>query len=58
MHSEDQAGFELRNPPASASHMLGLKACTTTAWLHLLDSYHVDPVFNRKFYFLAILHTL
>jgi hypothetical protein len=30
-HSVDQAGFELRNPPASASQMLGLKACATTA---------------------------
>ena len=27
----DQAGFELRNPPASASQGLGLKACATTA---------------------------
>jgi hypothetical protein len=27
-HSVDQAGLELRNPPASASRMLGLKACT------------------------------
>ena len=25
-HSVDQAGFELRNPPASASQILGLKA--------------------------------
>jgi hypothetical protein len=29
-HSVDQAGLELRNPPASASEVLGLKACTTT----------------------------
>jgi hypothetical protein len=28
----DQAGLELRNLPASASQVLGLKACTTTAW--------------------------
>ena len=27
----DQAGLELRDPPASASQVLGLKACTTTA---------------------------
>jgi hypothetical protein len=26
-HSVDQAGFELRNPPASASRVLGLKVC-------------------------------
>jgi hypothetical protein len=32
-HSVDQAGLELRNPPASASRVLGLKACATTAWL-------------------------
>ena len=29
-HSVDQAGLELRNAPASASQVLGLKACTTT----------------------------
>jgi hypothetical protein len=32
-YSVDQAGLELRNPPASASRVLGLKACTTTARL-------------------------
>jgi hypothetical protein len=31
----DQAGFELRNPPASASQVLGLKAGATTARLTL-----------------------
>jgi hypothetical protein len=30
-HSVDQAVLELRNPPASASQVLGLKVCTTTA---------------------------
>jgi hypothetical protein len=29
-HFVDQAGLELRNPPAFASPVLGLKACTTT----------------------------
>jgi hypothetical protein len=29
-HSVDQAGLELRNPPASASRVLELKACATT----------------------------
>jgi hypothetical protein len=29
-HFVDQAGLELRNPPASASRALGLKACATT----------------------------
>jgi hypothetical protein len=39
-HFVDQAGLELRNPPASASRVLGLKACATTA--------------QREFYFLNI----
>jgi hypothetical protein len=29
-HFVDQAGLELRNPPASASQVLGLKVCATT----------------------------
>jgi len=29
-HSVDQAGFELIDPPASASRVLGSKACATT----------------------------
>jgi hypothetical protein len=29
-HSVDQAGLKFRNPPASASQMLGLQACATT----------------------------
>jgi hypothetical protein len=29
-HSVVQAGLELRNSPASASHVLGSKACATT----------------------------
>jgi hypothetical protein len=32
-HFVDQAGLELRNPPASASQVLGLKACATIARL-------------------------
>jgi hypothetical protein len=28
-HFVEQAGLELRNPPASASQVLGLKVCTT-----------------------------
>jgi hypothetical protein len=32
-HSVDQAGLELRNPPASASQVVGLKACATTPGL-------------------------
>ena len=32
-HFVEQAGLELRNPPASASRVLGLKACATTTRL-------------------------
>ena len=32
-HSVYPAGLKLRNLPASASQVLGLKACPTTAWL-------------------------
>jgi hypothetical protein len=32
-HFVDQAGLELRNPPASDSRVLGLKGCATTARL-------------------------
>ena len=31
--SVDQAGLKLRAPLSSASQVLGLKTCTTTAWL-------------------------
>ncbi|KRY62511.1 hypothetical protein T4D_13818, partial [Trichinella pseudospiralis] len=30
-HFVDQAGLELKYPPASASQVLGLKVCATTA---------------------------
>ena len=33
IHSVDQAGLELRDSPASASQVLGLKACTIKATL-------------------------
>nr|AGI56043.1 hypothetical protein P98-I [Mus musculus] len=33
-HFVDQAGLELRNPSVSASQVLGLKACATTARQH------------------------
>ena len=35
-HSVDQAGLELRNPPDSASQVLGLQACATTTRLQFL----------------------
>jgi hypothetical protein len=34
-HSVDQDGLELRNPPASASQVLRLKVCATTARLRV-----------------------
>jgi hypothetical protein len=34
-HSVDQAGLKIRNLPSSASQMLGLKVCATTAWQNL-----------------------
>jgi hypothetical protein len=42
-HSVDQAGLKLRNLPASASQVLGLKVCATTArrlWSFLRESSH------------------
>jgi hypothetical protein len=33
IHFVDQAGLQLRNPPASAFQVLGLKACATTSSL-------------------------
>jgi hypothetical protein len=35
-HFVDQAGLELRNPPASASQVLGLKEFVTTPGFHLI----------------------
>jgi hypothetical protein len=37
-HSVDQAGLELRNPPASVSQVLGLKACATTPGYFVFSS--------------------
>jgi hypothetical protein len=34
-HSVHQAGLKLIDLPASASQVLGLKACATTAWLYM-----------------------
>jgi hypothetical protein len=41
-HSVDQAGLELRNLPASASRVLGLKTCTTTAGFPFFFSFFLD----------------
>jgi hypothetical protein len=45
-HSVDQAGLELRNPPTSASQVLGLKACATTARLEVcFENYFFISIF-------------
>jgi hypothetical protein len=49
-HSVDQAGLELRNPPASASRVLELKVCTTITRLLLLWSLTHSLVPFRKWY--------
>jgi hypothetical protein len=49
-HSVDQAGLELRNPPASASQVLGLKACATTAWLYLFVDFICLSVRGSRVY--------
>jgi hypothetical protein len=41
-HSVDQAGLKLKNPPASASQVLGLKACTTTPGLLCIFNFLSD----------------
>jgi hypothetical protein len=44
-HFVDQAGLELRNPPAPASGVLGLKACATMPGSRLvlsLNLFHCD----------------
>jgi hypothetical protein len=48
-HSVDQADLELRNLPASPYQVLGLKACTTTAW-HSLCFYDCSGHFNLNRY--------
>ena len=54
-HSVDQAGFELRNLPASASQELGLKVCATIAWL-AIDIFKKDFLFYvyLKYRFLPV----
>jgi hypothetical protein len=50
IHFVDQADLELRNPPASASKVLGLKACATTAQLpfSLLKGSKVSHYFKKS----------
>jgi hypothetical protein len=48
-HSVDQAGLELRNLPASASQVLGLKACATTPGYTSFSRPHTHPFSGRAF---------
>ncbi|EGV97225.1 hypothetical protein I79_003785 [Cricetulus griseus] len=41
-YSVDQAALELRDPPASASRVLGLKVCTTITLAQLFKLYYQD----------------
>jgi hypothetical protein len=45
-HFVDQTGLELRNPPASASQVLALKACATTAQQKYSNSKELDLFFD------------
>jgi hypothetical protein len=58
-HSVDQAGLKLRNPSASASRVLGLKACAPRPALSDISKRHsltVDPiVFCLLQFFLSLL---
>jgi hypothetical protein len=52
-HSVDQAGLELRNLPASAFQVPGLKACTTIAQLFrdfIYLTYYTIPPFPQQNY--------
>jgi hypothetical protein len=46
-HSVDQAGLKLRNPPASAFQVLGLKACATNPadYSHIIIRVYLQCLF-------------
>jgi hypothetical protein len=56
-HFVDQAGLKLRNLPASASQMLGLKVCATTAQLKCLFQCGIKYQFVDIFLF-SLRHSL
>jgi hypothetical protein len=56
-HFVDHAGLELRNPPVSASQVLGLKVCATTAWLFRLFYFFNIYLFIICKYTVAVLDT-
>jgi hypothetical protein len=47
-HSVDQAGLKLRNPPASASRVLGLKVCATMTGGSSHYCYYIFSVFKEE----------
>jgi hypothetical protein len=55
-HFVDQAGLELRNPPASASRVLALKVCTTTPSVRFVSVFWV-PWISVSFIVAACGHT-
>jgi hypothetical protein len=55
-HFVDQAGLKLRNLPASASQVLGLKACATTTrltflicWIMLMDFCMLNHLWDEAY---------
>jgi hypothetical protein len=54
-HSVDQTGLELRNPPASASQLQGLKACNTVHCARLDDWFCCCWLFVCLFFFFNFL---
>ena len=50
-HSVNQAGLQLRNLPASASQMLGLKVWATTVWLFILFLFLFLPIHRYPAFF-------
>ena len=54
-HSVDQAGLKLRNPPVSASQVLGLKACTITAQLLFISNPALFLYLALRFIFYSFL---
>jgi hypothetical protein len=45
-HFVNQAGLELRNPPASASRVLGLKACATMPGCNVISYEGIGEVIH------------
>jgi hypothetical protein len=50
-HFVGQAGLKLRNPPASASRVLGLKACATMPGCGISLMFSARAVYAFIFYF-------